>query len=112
MFCGAMPPDWAWGLRVHHFNLPFRVVTRRFYQPPFPVPRPFSSWEKIPVPISDLRIKFYAKWIEFLGEHDIDPDQTGHLQNFANSFWFRLVRVGSIKPRRPHDPLYKKLFLC
>jgi hypothetical protein len=43
---------------------------------------------------SDLRIEFYAKWIEFMGEHDIDPDQTGHLQNFENSFWFRLVRVG------------------
>jgi hypothetical protein len=43
---------------------------------------------------SDLRIKFYAKWIEFMGENDIDPDQTGHLQNFKNSFWFRLVRVG------------------
>jgi hypothetical protein len=29
-----------------------------------------------------------------MGEQDIDPDQTGHLQNFENSFWFRLVRVG------------------
>jgi hypothetical protein len=39
-------------------------------------------------------MEFYAKWIEFMGEHDIDPDRTGHLQNFENSFWFRLVRVG------------------
>jgi hypothetical protein len=29
-----------------------------------------------------------------MGEQDIDPIQTGHLQNFENSFWFRLVRVG------------------
>jgi hypothetical protein len=31
-----------------------------------------------------------------MGEHDIDPDQTGHLQNFENLFWFRLVRVGQM----------------
>jgi hypothetical protein len=51
-------------------------------------------WELKPKIISYLRIEFYAKWIEFMGEQDIDPDQTGHLQNFENSFWFRLVRVG------------------
>jgi hypothetical protein len=31
-----------------------------------------------------------------MGEQDIDPDQTGHLQKFENSFRFRLVRVGLI----------------
>jgi hypothetical protein len=46
--------------------------------------------------MSDFRKKIYAKWIEFWGEHDIDPDQTGHIPIFENSFWFRLVRVGSL----------------
>jgi hypothetical protein len=44
--------------------------------------------------ISDLRIKFYAKWKEFIKEQAVDPDQPRYLHVSYIQFWFRLVRVG------------------
>jgi hypothetical protein len=43
--------------------------------------------------VSDLRIKFYAKWKEFIIEQAVDPDQPRYLHVSYIQFWFRLVRV-------------------
>ncbi len=38
------------------------------------------SWH---LTFSDLRIKFYAKWKEFIKEQAVDPDQPRYLTRFG-----------------------------
>jgi hypothetical protein len=53
------------------------------------------------VEFSDVRIKLYAKWIEFILKQALYPDQ---MKNFILRYpiWFWLVRVGLlVKKFRP-----------
>jgi hypothetical protein len=88
------PAFWGVAPRTMKIGRSLKLYFLTNYEKANPKRLPPWSRGRLGSVLSDLRIKFYAQWIEFLGEHDIDPVQTGHLQNFANSFWFRLVRVG------------------